>query len=839
MTTRTGKSVFLWICTLLLLCTAIATLSFSPEEKAVVREGSASLQTAGASTDKYQAVTEIEDGSTIVFSAYIGTEGAKDGTQFVNQQDRLLKTALYPNTTETDAMTETVIQKNDGYIDFNDTNGFSFMVENAGVTDAGNQGYYLRSLTGIAQNYYLSLNQSVVDLQPEASAYTIGGKKAGLARISQPYVCLSQDKTHVWYWDTTEHSFYTFFTSDPNSLGVIKTTDDRCVFYFVNDDQGNNYLVDWQYFNAYADMSAFPNTSYSFNLQGGNPTMGANKKLTLIGSNPTTVKSTNRDSIVALSLNNPYYNYTRTSGTATPKACLGVYYDYWMDYVFENVEKADLTVYQKLKTSSLTVEGGTGSGNYVYGQTVTITADGPDDSGHFSYWRIFSGNAQIASINNTTTTIALYADTVTIKAERTAHNVTAQSDCTQNTVCSTCGYVVEHGNSAHNFASEYIQYEKDVVENGISVKRSYHTRQCVNSCYGGTTCTATEEESACSGGTATCTQRAVCSTCGNEYGELAPHTPEVVAGTSPSCTETGLTDGSKCSVCGVTLEEQQVIPALGHDYTDVDPEWSWDGLTAATASFKCTRENCGHVESCDAVLTDEITTPATCTLEGVRTYTATVRFDENEFTETRTETVEKAAHTPEVVEGKAATCTETGLTDGSKCSVCGLILEERHEIAALGHTDADGDFLCDRCGLDMSVPKYSVKVEGGTLDGADGSTVMIEENVSVTAIAGKAPEGKTFKGWSTDGGKTIASTDEVYTFVASADVTLTAVYEDIEDVADIADVSPEGLSGGAIAGIVIGSLCGALLIAYGICALLFKKRILKGEFFAKIYPFIK
>lgn len=51
--------------------------------------------------------------------------------------------------------------------------------------------------------------------------------------------------------------------------------------------------------------------------------------------------------------------------------------------------------------------------------------------------------------------------------------------------------------------------------------------------------------------------------------------------------------------------------------------------------------------------------------------------------------------------------------------------------------------------------------------------------------------------------------------------------------------NPEGLSGGAIAGIVIGSVLGALIIAYGVCALLYKKKIVKGAFFAKIYPFVK
>ena len=50
---------------------------------------------------------------------------------------------------------------------------------------------------------------------------------------------------------------------------------------------------------------------------------------------------------------------------------------------------------------------------------------------------------------------------------------------------------------------------------------------------------------------------------------------------------------------------------------------------------------------------------------------------------------------------------------------------------------------------------------------------------------------------------------------------------------------PEGLSGGAIAGIVIGCILGVLLIEYAVCALLYRKKLISGAFFAKIYPFIK
>ena len=59
------------------------------------------------------------------------------------------------------------------------------------------------------------------------------------------------------------------------------------------------------------------------------------------------------------------------------------------------------------------------------------------------------------------------------------------------------------------------------------------------------------------------------------------------------------------------------------------------------------------------------------------------------------------------------------------------------------------------------------------------------------------------------------------------------------DLAIMDRVLAENRSGGAIAGIVIGSVFGALIIAYGVCALLYKKKIVKGAFFEKIYPFIK
>lgn len=53
-----------------------------------------------------------------------------------------------------------------------------------------------------------------------------------------------------------------------------------------------------------------------------------------------------------------------------------------------------------------------------------------------------------------------------------------------------------------------------------------------------------------------------------------PHTEAVDKAVEPTCTETGLTEGKHCSVCGEVLVEQKVVPALGFTVSG-----SVDGVT--------------------------------------------------------------------------------------------------------------------------------------------------------------------------------------------------------------------------------------------------------------------
>ena len=187
------------------------------------------------------------------------------------------------------------------------------------------------------------------------------------------------------------------------------------------------------------------------------------------------------------------------------------------------------------------------------------------------------------------------------------------------------------------------------------------------------------------------TQGEKCSVCGEILTAqivipVKAHTPETIPGKAATCTEDGLTDGEKCSVCGTVLKEGQKIPALKHDYTDVTPEWKWEGYESATATFVCTRENCGNAEDVTATVESKVTVEATCEKEGEKTYTATVTFGDKQYTDTKAEKLAKVDHTPETVPGKEATCTEAGLTEGEKCSVCGAIIKAQEEIPAKGHT---------------------------------------------------------------------------------------------------------------------------------------------------------
>ncbi len=120
-------------------------------------------------------------------------------------------------------------------------------------------------------------------------------------------------------------------------------------------------------------------------------------------------------------------------------------------------------------------------------------------------------------------------------------------------------------------------------------------------------------------------------------------------------------------------------------------------------------------------------------------------------------------------------------------------------------------------------PSVEIKVEGGTGAG----TYKEGDSVTVTA---EDKVGKVFTGWKDESGK-IVSTNKSYTFKVSGATTLTAVYEDKAPTPTPqpgTDTTPttekQGLSGGQVAGIVIGSVAVAGIGGFAIFWFAVKKK---------------
>ena len=126
-------------------------------------------------------------------------------------------------------------------------------------------------------------------------------------------------------------------------------------------------------------------------------------------------------------------------------------------------------------------------------------------------------------------------------AEETGSCSGGYADCTSLGMCYICGGSYYGGHDWGEWSS---------AGNGT------HIRNCKN-CY-------KVDTASCTGGTATCTAKAVCEVCGEEYGEKDSnnHDLEQHAAKAPTCTEIGWNAYETCSRCGYTTRKE--LPAQ-HD----------------------------------------------------------------------------------------------------------------------------------------------------------------------------------------------------------------------------------------------------------------------------------
>ena len=204
------------------------------------------------------------------------------------------------------------------------------------------------------------------------------------------------------------------------------------------------------------------------------------------------------------------------------------------------------------------------------------------------------------------------------------------------------------------------------------------------------------------GGTATCTNQAVCSTCGNSYGEILEHSFDQMNAnpiykiSSATCEQSEIYYYS--CICGLHNEETfEYGSPIGHDYIYVSNGDGTHTKSCRNELLVGTTESCsGGTATCDSKAVCElcleyygefighnwgngvITTPATCTSDGFKTYTC------SNCSELKNETIEALGHNivDEIVE---PTCIAKGYTVHTCSNECEYSYIDS-EVEATGHS---------------------------------------------------------------------------------------------------------------------------------------------------------
>ena len=273
--------------------------------------------------------------------------------------------------------------------------------------------------------------------------------------------------------------------------------------------------------------------------------------------------------------------------------------------------------------------------------------------------------------------------------------------CTTGKTCEKCG--AEYGILGHKWKTPA----------NASLGNGTHRIICLRCGLNGT--------ASCTGGTATCTTKAVCEACGGKYGKRnlnnhalvhydaqAPtctkpgwdafdtcprcyyttfraipalkHDLENHEAKAPTCTEKGWDAYDTCSRCDYTTRKE--IPALNHDFVHHDAQaptctekgWAYD---------TCSRFGCNYITrkelpALNHDLKQYAAKAPTCTEPGWDAYETCSRCNYNTYAEQPA-----LNHALEQHAAKAPTCTEIGWDAYETCSRCDYTT--RKELPALNH----------------------------------------------------------------------------------------------------------------------------------------------------------
>lgn len=214
---------------------------------------------------------------------------------------------------------------------------------------------------------------------------------------------------------------------------------------------------------------------------------------------------------------------------------------------------------------------------------------------------------------------------------------------------------------------------------------------------------------------ATCTSngiaRYICKTCG--YGEnhtitATGHKPEIRNKKEATCSSTGYTGDTYCSVCNKKLSSGETIAKKEHTWV------KQDNIPATCEKGGMEVEKCSVCgETKETQISDplghdygewKVTKEPTCTKYGTKKRICK-RCNEYEI-----DVIDPTGHQhTKIIDQKKATCEEKGYSGDLYCEDCRLIIQLGHDIAATGHTWDDGEITKDPTQTATGIKTYTCK----------------------------------------------------------------------------------------------------------------------------------
>ena len=258
-------------------------------------------------------------------------------------------------------------------------------------------------------------------------------------------------------------------------------------------------------------------------------------------------------------------------------------------------------------------------------------------------------------------------------AEETGSCSGGYADCTSLGMCYICGgsYYGDH---------KWINPANSSLGNGT------HRIICLRCGLNGT--------ASCTGGTATCTAKAVCEVCKVEYGEKDPnnHALEHRPAKAPTCTKPGWNAYEGCTRRGCGYTTYRAIPALKHDLVQHKakaPTCTEKGWNAYETCSRCDYTTYTELTALNHDLEQHAAQAPTCTEIGWNAYETCKNCN---YT-TRKEL--PAQHDLKQHAAKAPTCTEIGWNAYETCSRCNYTTYA--EQPALNHDLVNHDAKAPTC----------------------------------------------------------------------------------------------------------------------------------------------